>query len=205
MKSRLISAFLVVSAASLGLAGPSAMAQGTSTPMVDRAQQQIAARIQQGMASGHITPSEARELYRRDREIEMHEIRIKMNGNATPQERQQLRVELDTLSAEVERMMANSAVMTRGGNGSNSTPGIDSMEANLGARIDEGVRTGRINRREADRLHRRERDIARHEATYKRDGVVTSRERRQLREELSRLSDDVDRMIRNPPRNLPRG
>jgi len=209
MKSKLITALLAASAASFGLAPPSAMAQGTSTPVIDRAQQQISARIRQGMASGHITPSEARELFRRDREIELHEIRVKSNGNVTPQERQQLRTELDGLSAEVERMMANSAVVTGYGNASGNTPGIDSMEANLRARIDEGVRTGRINQREADRLHRRERDIARHEAAYKRDGVVTPQERRQLRDELSRLSNDVDRLVSNRPggqlRNEPQG
>lgn len=207
MKSKLITALLAASAASFGLAVPPAMAQGTSTPTIDRAQQQISARIRQGMASGHITPSEARELFRRDREIELHEIRVKSNGNATAQERQQLRAELDGLAVDVERMMANSAVVTRNGNA--NTPGIDSMEANLTARIDEGVRTGRINQREADRLHRRERDIARHEAVYRRDGVVTAQERRQLRDELSRLSRDVDRMVRNMPssqlRSEPRG
>ncbi len=207
MKSNLITALLVVSATSFGVALPSAMAQGTNTPTIDRAQQQISARIRQGMASGHITPSEARELFRRDREIELHEIRVKSNGNATPQERQQLRAELDGLAAEVERMMANSAVVTRNGNA--NTPGIDSMEANIRARIDEGVRTGRINQREAGRLYRQERDFARHEAMYKRDGVVTPQERRQLRDELSRLSDAVDRMVSNRPnsqlRSEPRG
>jgi hypothetical protein len=131
----------------------------------------------------------------------LHEIRVKSNGNATPQERQQLRTELDGLAAEVERLMANSAVVTGYGNANGNTPGIDSIEANLSARIDEGVRTGRINQSEANRLHRRERDIARHEAVYKRDGVVTAQERRQLRDELLRLSREVDRMVSNRPGN----
>ena len=150
------------------------------------------ARIQQGMASGHITPSEARELYRRDRDIEMREYQMKSNGNVNPQERQRLRADVEGLAAEVERMMTNSSVV---GQGRDNTPGIDNAQANIGQRIDEGVRTGHISRRDARRLHMRERAIARHEASFKRDGVVTPQERHQLREELNALRDEVERLL----------
>jgi hypothetical protein len=196
MKSKFFTASLLVSALFVGLGLSPAMAQGTSTPAIDSAQQAISARIQQGMASGQITPSEARELYRRDREIDIRESRFKADGRATPQERQQLRADLDGLNAEVERMMANRDVVGQPGN----TNGIDNREFNISQRIDEGVRSGRITQREADRLHSRERDIARHEASFKRDGVVTQQERRQLRNELTRLRGDVERMIRNDRR-----
>lgn len=173
------------------------MAQGTSTPGIDRSQQAISARIQQGMASGHITPSEARELYRRDRDIEMRENQMKSNGNVSPQERQRLRADLDGLSAEVERMMANSDVV---GQGRDNTPGIDNLQANISQRIDEGVRAGNLSRRDGRRLHMRERAIARHEASFKRDGVVTPQERRQLRDELNGLRDGVERLLQGDRR-----
>jgi hypothetical protein len=176
-----------------------AMAQGTNTPRIDQAQQAISARIQQGMASGHITPSEAQMLIRRDRDIQMRENQYKSNGTATPQERQQLRAELDALNADVERMMANRDVVRPAGNAA-ATPGIDNREYQIGQRIDEGVRSGRISQREARRLHSREREIARHEAVFKSDGVVSQRERRQLRDELNMLRDEVERMIRNERR-----
>lgn len=193
MKSRLFTASLLASAMFAGLGLSPAMAQGTNTPGIDRAQQAISARIQQGLASGHITPSEARELYRRDRDIDIRESRFKSNGNVTPQERQQLRADLDGLNAEVERMIANRDVVAQPGN----TNGIDNRQLEIGQRIDEGIRSGRINKREAGRLHSRERDIARHEARFKRDGVVTPQERSQLRDELAALRDDVERMISN--------
>lgn len=192
MKSRIFTASVLASALFVGMGQIPAMAQGNNTPGINRAQQAITARIQQGMASGHITPSEARELYRRDREIEAREMRFKANGNTTPQERQQLRSELDSLSAEVERMINNADVVVAPGR----TNGIDNRQAAISQRIDEGVRSGRISQREAGRLQRRERDFARHEAIYKRDGVVTPQERRQLRDELTRLSDDVERLMR---------
>jgi ElaB/YqjD/DUF883 family membrane-anchored ribosome-binding protein len=192
MKSKLFTGSLLASALFVSLWGAPVMAQGTNTPAVDRAQQAISARIQQGMASGHITPSEARELYRRDRDIEMREYQMKSNGNVNPQERQRLRADVEGLAAEVERMMANSSVV---GQGRDNTPGIDNAQANIGQRIDEGVRTGHISRRDARRLHMRERAIARHEASFKRDGVVTPQERRQLRDELNALRDEVERLL----------
>ncbi len=197
MKSKLFTTSLLASALFMGLGLAPVMAQGTSTPAIDRTQQTISARIQQGMASGHITPSEARELLRRDREIDLRESRFKANGTATPQERQQLRSDLDALGAEVERMMANRDYVQPPGNPTVTTQGIDNRQLNISARIDAGVRSGRITQREARRLHNRERAIARHEAAYKRDGVVTQQERRQLRNELAGLSTDLDRMMRN--------
>ena len=200
MKSKLLNATLLASALFAGLVGLSpVMAQGTHTPGIDNAQQAINARIQQGMASGQITPSEAQALYRRDREIQMRENQYKSNGQATPQERQQLRAELDALGADVERMMSNRDVVGRPGHGG-GTPGIDNREFEIGRRIDEGIRSGRLSPREARRLHEREREIARHEAFFKSDGVVTPQERRQLRNELTALRDEVERMMRNDRR-----
>lgn len=197
MKSKFFTTSLLASALFLGLGLAPVMAQGTSTPALDRAQQAISARIQQGMASGHITPSEARELLRRDREIDLRESRFKANGTATPQERQQLRVDVDRLGNEVERLMMNNDYVQPPGNSASTTTGIDNRQLNISARIDDGVRSGRITRREARRLQNRERAIARHEAAYKRDGVVTPQERRQLRDELARLNADLARMMRN--------
>ena len=147
--------------------------------------------------SDHITPSEARELYRRDRDIEIRESRFKSNGSATPQERQQLRSELDGLGAEVERMMANRDIVQFGGNSNSNTNGIDNRQQDISERIDESVRSGSLTQRQARKLQIRERAIARHEVSYKRDGVVTQQERRQLRDELTQLSNEVDLMTRN--------
>jgi hypothetical protein len=194
MKSKLLTTSLLASALFAGLGMSPAMAQNTNTPNVDRAQQAISARIQQGLNSGHITPSEAQALYRRDRDIAAKEAFFKSNGQATPQERQQLRADLDALGADVERMMANNVYNAPRDVG---TPGLDQQEYRISQRIDEGVRDGRITQREARRLHSRERMIAQHEASFKSDGVVTPQERRQLRNELKALRADVDRAMRN--------
>ena len=206
MKSKIFTASVLASALFAGLAAAPAMAQGsytpgmaqgTYTPGIDNAQQAVHARIQQGLQSGQITPSEAQILYRRDRDIQNREAFFKSDGRATPQERQQLRADMAELSAEVERMIANRDVVGQRGQGGqyNATPGIDNSQLEISQRIEEGLRTGRISQREARMLHRQERAIERHEAAFKSDGVVTPQERRQLRNELNALRDQVERMI----------
>lgn len=200
MTSKLLTTSLLASALFAGLGFAPVMAQhGTGTPGIDQTQQAIGARIQQGLASGHITPSEAQVLYRRDHEIATREAQFKANGHVNPQERQLLRNDVAALSAEVERMMMNNSYGAPGGQA--NTRGIDNREAQISQRIDEGVRSGRITRREARSLYKRERQIERHEAAYKSDGVVTPQERRQLRGELTALRDEVERMMRNDRRH----
>jgi len=195
MKLKFFTASLLAAAVLAGLMSP-VMAQGIGTPRIDQAQHAVSTRIQQGMASGHITPSEAQMLIRRERDILMREAQYKSNGSATAQERQQLRNELGALNADVERMMANNDMVRPPAN-ANSTPGIDNREYQVGRRIEEGVRSGRITEREARRLQSREREISRHESFFKSDGVVTRSERRQLNDELDALRGDVERLINN--------
>lgn len=196
MKSKFLTASLISTALLAGLAAAPAMAQSTYTPGIDQTQQTVSARIQQGMQSGHITPSEAQALYRRDREISMREAAYKSDGNASPQERQQLRNDLAALSADVERMINNRTVVGRPGQ-YNPGAGIDMHEYRISQRIDEGMRTGRITRREADRLNGRFGTIQSHESYFRSDGVLTEQERRQLRGELTALRDEVERAINN--------
>lgn len=195
MKTKILAASLIASALFAGLAATPAMAQNTSTPNIDQSQAQVSARIQQGLQSGYITPYEAQMLYRRDQDIQNREALYKSDGRATPAERQQLRNDMATLSAEVERAMNNSSVVVvRPGT---SMGGIDSREFNIRARIDEGVRTNRLSPQEAQRFMAREAQIERREAAIRSDGVVTQQERRQLRNQLTALRDQVERAI-NP-------
>ena len=197
MKSKFLTASLLATALFAGLSGAPALAQGNFTPGIDQAQQDIGARIQQGLQAGRITPSEAQILYRRDRDIQAREAQFKANGSTTPQERQALRTELGNLNADVERMISNNSNVN---SNAARTPDVDNRQENLSQRIDRGVRSGRISQREARRLHMRERTIAQHEARFKSDGVVTGQERRQLRDELSALNRDLERMLNNAGR-----
>jgi hypothetical protein len=210
MKSQLLTASLLATALAAGLAAAPAMAQpgpaypphvvyapdAVRTPGVDNAQQAVSERIRQGLQSGRITPSEARLLYRRDSDIQNREAAYKSDGRVTPQERQQLRNDMAQLSAEVERAINNNSTVAV------ARPGdrlgvVDSQQFNIRQRIDEGVRSHRLSLQEAGRLQAREQAIERQEAAYRSDGVMTPRERSNLRAQLTALRDEVERMI-NP-------
>lgn len=70
-------------------------------------------------------------------------------------------------------------------------PVINNRQDRQAARIDEGVASGELNRREARRLHRKEREIKAKEHVYKADGTLTHAERRDLKTDLNTLSKDI--------------
>lgn len=191
MSPKSITLTLLASAMFACLGVAPAMAQQTNTPNIDNAQQQIRARIQQGVASGHLTQQEEQALYQREREIQFREIRMKRDGVASYEERRQLQQDLDNMRAEVEAKLANRQV-NRG-----STPGIDNTQQQIHARIVQGTRSGHLTQREANRLFAKEADITRMEARFKSDGRVTNTERRTLREQLAALSNEVERKMSN--------
>jgi hypothetical protein len=84
-------------AAVLTLGGAAAMAQtaasapaGIDTPRIDQRQANQAKRIDQGIASGTLTPREARRLERQQAVIGQAEAKAKSDGTVTAQERRRL-------------------------------------------------------------------------------------------------------------------
>jgi len=61
-----------------------------------------------------------------------------------------------------------------------NTPRVDQREANQERRIDQGVASGSLTPREANRLDRGQQRVDRMESRAKADGVVTRQERAQL-------------------------
>lgn len=69
---------------------------------------------------------------------------------------------------------------------------IDNRQARQMERIEQGVRSGQLTRFEAIKLRAQQRDIARLERKFERDGRLTPAERRHL----TMLQDRASRMIR---------
>lgn len=61
-----------------------------------------------------------------------------------------------------------------------NTPGVDQRQANQERRIDQGVASGSLTQREANRLERGQARVDRMENRAKADGVVTPGERARL-------------------------
>ncbi len=72
-----------------------------------------------------------------------------------------------------------------------ATPGVDKRMANQQKRIDQGVASGQLNAKEANRLQKRESKLAADTAAAKADGVVTSAERKKLHREANRDSKAI--------------
>ena len=95
-----------------------------------------------------------------------------------------------TFAAAITLAVASAGAFAQGG--AMATPRADVREANQQARIDSGVASGQLTRREAIRLEREQARIRRAEAIAKADGVVTPRERR----ELERMQREASAHIR---------
>jgi hypothetical protein len=73
------------------------------------------------------------------------------------------------------------------------TPVIDQRQANQEKRIDQGIASGQLNEREANRLDRQQNRVDRMENRAKADGVVTGRERAKIGAAQNRASRNIAR------------
>ena len=73
------------------------------------------------------------------------------------------------------------------------TPVIDQRQANQETRIDQGIASGQLNEREANRLGRQQNRIDRMENRAKADGVVTDKERGRIGAAQNRASRHIAR------------
>src|SRR5881409_1726074 len=71
------------------------------------------------------------------------------------------------------------------------TPVVDQREKNQEKRIDQGIKSGELNRGEAARLEAQQGKIKVDEGKAKSDGVVTAKERAKLKREQNRASRNI--------------
>ena len=73
------------------------------------------------------------------------------------------------------------------------TPVIDQRQANQEKRIDQGIASGQLNEREANRLNKQQGHINKMEDKAKSDGVVTKREKARIHQAQDRASRHIAR------------
>jgi peptidoglycan hydrolase CwlO-like protein len=73
------------------------------------------------------------------------------------------------------------------------TPRIDQRQANQEQRIDQGIASGQLNEREANRLNKQQEHINKMEARAKSDGVMTKKERARIVAAQDRASRHIAR------------
>lgn len=72
-----------------------------------------------------------------------------------------------------------------------ATPGIDQRQANQEKRIDQGIASGELNKRETKRLEKEQVVINKAEDKAKADGTVTKKERVRLHKMQNHASRDI--------------
>ena len=84
-----------------------------------------------------------------------------------------------------------------------ATPGIDKRQANQQKRIDEGVASGSLTQKEADRLKAEQARNAKREEMAKADGVVTKKERAALERREDKSSKHIARQKHDRQKTAP--
>ena len=74
-----------------------------ATPKIDQRQVEQEKRIQQGVASGALTPKEAAKLEKRESKIQADKVAAKADGKVTNAERRKLTREQNRASAAIKR------------------------------------------------------------------------------------------------------
>ena len=72
-----------------------------------------------------------------------------------------------------------------------SDPGVNARQARQHQRIEQGVTSGELTKKEAARLKAEQRGIRAEERAFKSDGKLTKNERKQLHRDLNRSSRDI--------------
>lgn len=72
-----------------------------------------------------------------------------------------------------------------------ATPRVDQRQANQEKRIDQGIASGELNKRETHRLEKEQNAINRAENKAKADGTVTKAERHRLHKMQNHASRDI--------------
>lgn len=185
MKKTLI---LTAAAAALTLSAGAASAQ--SWQSVNQRQANLDARIEAGVRSGDLTRNEARELRGAFRDIAALETRYRNNG-LSAWERSDLDRRFDALSSRIrydrnDRQDRSDRWDDWKGPGG-AWMNINQRQARIDQRIDQGVRSGKLTRREATSLRSEFNAVARLETRYRSNGL-SSWERADLDRRFDALS-----------------
>jgi opacity protein-like surface antigen len=182
---------MAVAASALAMAAPAA-AQSWQT--INERQRNLDARIDAGVRSGDLTRNEAMRLRGEFRDLARLEARYRSSNGLSMSERRDLDMRFDRLSAQIrfERHDRNDRY------GRNWQP-INQRQNMLENRINAGIRSGRLDRREAYRLRAEFQQIANIEARYRRNGL-SYEERRDLDRRFDRLSAQLNASLNDRDR-----
>ncbi|WP_066769042.1 hypothetical protein [Candidatus Viadribacter manganicus] len=169
--------FLAMALAASALAA-AAPASAQTWQSINQRQANIDARIDAGVRSGDLTRNEAMRLRGEFNDLARLEARYRSSNGLSLSERRDLDARFDRLSAQVR--------FERNDRQARNWRPINQRQRQLDNRIDRGIRSGALDRREALRLRAEFSEIASLEQRYRRNGLSYV-ERRDLDRRFDRL------------------
>jgi hypothetical protein len=164
-------------------------------PGVNARQRAQQGRVQQGVRSGELTPSETKSLKEEEKTLRQEERAYKSDGKLTVAERKDLHQDANKLSRDIHRekhdAQSKPAVTPPPLPPHRRDPMVNARQGAQQARVAQGVRSGELTRPEAAKLRQQERAVRAEERAYKADGKLTPAERKDLHQDLNQASKDI--------------
>lgn len=162
-------------------------------PGVNARQRAEHKRVQQGVRSGELTHSEAQNIRQDEKALRTEERAYKADGKLTPAERKDLHQDANQISKEIYKEKHDG--QTRPGaplvTPRPHDPVVNGRQHLQRDRIAQGVRSGQLTKDEAAKLHQEEKSIRQEEQGYRSDGKLTPAERKDLQQDLNKVSKDI--------------
>ena len=173
MKTRILVTSLAASM-SLGLFASAAFAQTAASTVQRDVNQQT--RIEQGLKSGSLNTGEAARLEGEQSRIDRLQARDLKDGKLNPRERAQLNAAQNKASRDIKAAKTNDAKGNPQSASSQRMQADVARNVNQEKRIEQGVKSGDLTRREVGGLERGQAKVDHKEAVAGRDGHVSKGE-----------------------------
>lgn len=167
--------FSATLAIALGTAiSASAMAQTSATEVGRNVNQQQ--RIEQGLKSGELNSREAARLEGQESKVNRDEARALKDGNLSVAEKARLQAEQNKVSQDIYREKHNAQKGNPDSASSKRTQADVQRNINQQQRIEAGVKSGELTKKETAKLERGQAHVEHKEAKAGRNGHVSARE-----------------------------
>ncbi len=137
-------------------------------------------RIEQGLKSGALTTQEAARLEQGEAKIQREQARALQDGKLTPAEKAKIQADQNRESAAIQKLKTNDKVGNPDSASSQRMQADVQRNINQQQRIENGVKSGELTKRETANLERGQARVERKEARAGRDGHIGAKEQARI-------------------------
>jgi hypothetical protein len=190
MKTTRSISFLLTALVATLLAAP-VFAQSTASETQRDVNQQN--RIESGLQSGQLTTREAGQLEHQEAKVDRTEANALKNGNLSPAEKARIQGMQNKVSQDISADKHNGAVGNPNSVSSQRMQADVQRNANQEQRIENGIKSGSLDKRQVGSLQRGEAHVDRSEARVARNGHVNANEQARVNRVQNRVSSRIHR------------